>query len=213
MEGRTGVPVMADAEPQTSKTLLSRLHTWRDQTAWRQFFAAYQPLLDRWARTSLRNPADVQDLTQTLWFELARRVRSFQYDSSGSFRGWLRSLYRSRLSDFLKSEERRRNRERMAAQPVLELTASCLSFQTDRSEQTERSRQAAALAEKSQRIQAQIRQKVSAKSWTIFEQIAVHGMEIAEVARQHDMRYAAAFAAFSRVRRMLREAAAAETSE
>lgn len=143
MEGRTGVPVMADAEPQTSKTLLSRLHTWRDQTAWRQFFAAYQPLLDRWARTSLRNPADVQDLTQTLWFELARRVRSFQYDSSGSFRGWLRSLYRSRLSDFLKSEERRRTRERMAAQPALELTASCLSFQTDRSEQTERSRQAA----------------------------------------------------------------------
>jgi DNA-directed RNA polymerase specialized sigma24 family protein len=57
---------MSDVEPQTSEHLLRRLHTWRDQTAWRQFFAAYHPLLDRWARSSLRNPADVQDLTGLL---------------------------------------------------------------------------------------------------------------------------------------------------
>jgi DNA-directed RNA polymerase specialized sigma24 family protein len=134
-------------------------------------------------------------------------VRSFQYDSSRSFRGWLRRLYRSRLSDFLKSEQRRRDREHLAAHAAPKPTLPDLLCQADQS------RQAADLTKKSQRIQAQIRHRVSPKTWSIFEQIAVHGMDIADVASQHEVRYAAAFAACSRVQRMLRAAAEAEARE
>jgi RNA polymerase sigma-70 factor (ECF subfamily) len=201
---------MTDTEPETSGTLLNRLHAWQDHTAWQRFFAAYNPLLTRWARTSLRNPADVQDLTQLLWCELARRLRSFEYDSTRSFRGWLRTLYRSRLSDFQKSESRRRSREASVARPLSE------GSETAADNPAELSEQSVAQARQLQhmhRIQQQVRQKVTPKTWAVFEQIALHGMEIGEVARQHRMRYAAAFAAFSRVQRMLRQSSTAETSE
>jgi hypothetical protein len=56
-------------------------------------------------------------------------------------------------------------------------------------------------------IQDQVKQRVSEKSWTIFWQVAVEGRPLSDVAKDHSMKYGSAFAAYSRVTKMLRQEA------
>ncbi len=200
---------MLDDGPATSGSLLDRLHTWSDHSAWQRFFTSYNPLLEAWTRPRLQNPADAQELVQLVWCELGRRLRSFQYNPGRSFRGWLRCLHACRLSDFRKTERRRIARElRYAAEstpPLTHLPATTAAPAPDcpcRQQQLERA----------SRIQAAVRKRVSARSWEIFHDIAILGLEISETATRHQMRYASAWAAFSRVHHMLQQEAAREDS-
>jgi hypothetical protein len=102
---------MLDDGPATSGSLLDRLHTWSDRSAWQRFFTNYNSSPRSLTRPRLHNPADAQELVQILWCELARRLRSFRYNPRQSFRGWLRCLHTCRLSDFRKAERRRFARE------------------------------------------------------------------------------------------------------
>ncbi|MFM7039759.1 MAG: RNA polymerase sigma factor [Planctomycetaceae bacterium] len=195
---------MLDDGPATSGSLLDRLHTWSDRSAWQQFFTNYNPLLEAWTRRRLQNPADAQELVQNLWCELSRRLRSFKYNRDRSFRGWLRCLHSCRLSDFRKIERRRLARELQyateAAPPLTHPTATATPECPRQRQQLERAH----------RIQVAVRQRVSSKSWDIFHDVAILGMEISETANRHQMRYASAWAAFSRVHKMLQQEAARE---
>lgn len=203
---------MADEGPKTSPALLKRLQAWDDRTAWNCFFEQYSPLLDRWSRATLRNPGDAIELSQMVLWELARRLREFRYDPAGSFRGWMKTLHSRRMLDFLRAEQRRRNQEHS----VFEVRRSSpvefrTEFETDRastpsSTHSRQAQQAAAV-----RIQQRVRDRVTEKTWAIFHDIAVEGHSIAETAQRHSMRYASAFAAFSRVHKMLRHEATQES--
>ena len=218
--------------PTTSPTLLNRLKLWNYQTAWNNFILQYNPLFEKWARGKLRNAADVQDLNQQVSLEVAQRLSSFDYDSKRSFRGWLRTLYFSRLLDFLKAERRRQWRDQYIAQLRRQ------SFVVDENDSTNRlttSVQAAsntgntgvssAVAGETgainvrdqhafaQQIQTRVRGRVSEKTWAIFWEIAVQGNSIADTAQRYSMRYASTFAAYSRVHKMLQQEASMEVAK
>lgn len=200
---------MLDDGPATSGSLLDRLHNWSDRSAWQRFFTNYNPLLESWTRSRLQNPADAQELVQILWCELSRRLRSFKYNPARSFRGWLRCLHACRLSDFRKIERRRLARELQyateVAPPINHTPATTPSSNLEcprRRQQIERAR----------RIQAAVRKRVSPRSWDVFHDVAILGLEISETASRHQMRYATAWAAFSRVNQMLQQEAAREDS-
>src|SRR4051794_10039091 len=94
----------------TSPTLLGRVADWQDLAAWQEMFVRYDPLLRRWCRRYLLDDAEATEVAQRIWVELADRLVSFRYDPRRPFRGWLRTICRSRALDHIRSHKRERRR-------------------------------------------------------------------------------------------------------
>jgi RNA polymerase sigma-70 factor (ECF subfamily) len=91
----------------TQPTLLVRIRDPRDTVAWQRFIDLYGPLVYRFVRLRGLQDADAADLTQEVFQAVARAARRLEYDpSQGTFRGWLYTVTRHKLYDFL---ERGRN--------------------------------------------------------------------------------------------------------
>src|SRR6202167_3803490 len=91
----------------TSPTLLGRLRQQpSDQAAWEQFVERYGGLIFAWSRQARLQDADIEDITQIVLSKLADKMRTFAYDPSKSFRGWLRTLTRHAWSDFVEARQR-----------------------------------------------------------------------------------------------------------
>jgi len=90
----------------TRQSLLTRLRDWQDQDGWREFFDSYWRLIYNVARKSGLGDAEAQDVVQTTFMYLARRMPSFHYDRArGSFKSWLRVVTRSRISVYRRREK------------------------------------------------------------------------------------------------------------
>ena len=79
----------------TSESLLFRLKTTAespDEPAWQQFVTIYTPLIFFWARKTGLGQTDASDLVQDVLAQVFQKLPDFQYDSSRSFRGWLRTV-------------------------------------------------------------------------------------------------------------------------
>ncbi len=206
--GSLSASARQDNGPETSPTLVRRLQSWEDTAAWRLFVDQYNHLFEKWSRSKLRNPADVDEVNQQVLWELARRMTGFRYDPAKSFRGWLRTLHQSRLLDFLKLERRRRTKNEQLAKVRFLGQQTSASSSTEDDNMIQRSSEETSIAfKKALTIQQRVQERVSAQTWTVFCDIAINGQSIADTAKRHEMRYASAFAAYSRVCRMLRQEA------
>ena len=87
----------------TSESLLFRMQPTGegqlDQTAWDEFVRLYTPLIYFWARKTGLNTSDASDLVQDVMTLVIRKLPDFQYNSSGSFRGWLRTITLNRYRE------------------------------------------------------------------------------------------------------------------
>ena len=93
----------------TRASLLARLRESEDQTAWREFFDIYWPLLFSVSRRSGLNNADAQDVAQDVLGIVARQMPGFRYDPArGSFKAWLLTLMRRRIARHWRSGEKER---------------------------------------------------------------------------------------------------------
>lgn len=189
----------------TSPTLLGRVADWRDAPAWRELFARYDPLLRRWAAGSGLDGATVDEVCQRIWVELADRLRTFRYDPSRSFRGWLRELCRSRIIDLA----RQRQREGLATRPLSDEPES--EGRGERELDLEPGEDVAdqcaayvALLREAEHAQRAVREKVDARTWQAYWQIAIENRSVRETATALGMSYAAAYAARTRVHERLR---------
>src|SRR5436190_17552380 len=91
-----------EAEPRTRASLLARLGCEPlDQAAWNEFVECYAPKIYSWCRHYNLQEADAQDVTQSVLLKLAVEMRTFRYDPSRSFRGWLRTLTHNAWYQFL----------------------------------------------------------------------------------------------------------------
>lgn len=196
-----------DTGPLTSTTLLGRLQNWDDTAAWRIFVDRYQCLFESWSRRKLANPADVDEVNQQVIWEVARRLTDFRYDSKRSFRGWLRTLHQSRLLDFLKIQRRRRLREVEIARlrrPMHVASVNPVEEAPSPGPDSEFQFENSAAVEF---VLSSVQSRVSPQTWSIFNDIAVHGQSVSDTAQRHGMKYAATFAAYSRTCQMLRREA------
>ncbi len=92
---------------QTSPSLLGRVgQDPCDQAAWEAFVAYYGPKIRGWCRERGLQGADADDVTQDVLVRLARALRTFAYDPSRTFRGWLRLVTQHALSDFFAHRKR-----------------------------------------------------------------------------------------------------------
>lgn len=88
----------------TSVNLLQRLKSAEASDAWTRFVELYSPLIFHWARQHGLQVSDASDLVQDILATLVVKLRSFEYDSTQRFRGWLRKLTRNRAIDFLRTK-------------------------------------------------------------------------------------------------------------
>jgi RNA polymerase sigma-70 factor (ECF subfamily) len=96
-----------EESPATRLSLLVRLHDAADQEAWGQFVEVYAPLLHGFARKHGLQDADAADLTQDVLRAVLNAIGRLDYDPrKGSFRGWLFTIARNRLRNFLAARNR-----------------------------------------------------------------------------------------------------------
>ena len=93
--------------PSTASSLLLRLRQGSDADAWAIFSEVYAPLIYRYCTRRGLQDADAADLTQIVFHALAGQVRSLTYEPRrGTFRGWLYSVVRNQILNFVHRQGR-----------------------------------------------------------------------------------------------------------
>ncbi len=188
---------MSDA-PATRPSLLLRLRDPRDGAAWGQFVDVYAPLVYGFARRHGLQDADAADLTQDVLRAVATAAGRLEYDPErGSFRGWLFTVARNKLRNFLAARDRQVQGSGDTGVRLL------LQEQPGLTESAEWDR------EYQQRLFAwaadQVRGEFQDATWQAFWQTAVEGKKPAEVAEALGLSVGAVYIARSRVLARLRE--------
>ncbi len=99
----SGVPHAPDRVPDSTSSGLVRGIQARDPEAWRRLVDFYSPLVYSWCRRRGLRPEDSADVLQDVFRAVARAIGDFRHDQpEATFRGWLRTIARSKISDFLR---------------------------------------------------------------------------------------------------------------
>jgi RNA polymerase sigma factor (sigma-70 family) len=94
--------------PATRASLLVRLRDGGDAMAWQEFVRLYAPVIYGFARKRGLQDADAADLMQEVLRSLSSAVQRLDYDPvRGSFRGWLFTVTRNKVFNFLDGRNRR----------------------------------------------------------------------------------------------------------
>jgi RNA polymerase sigma-70 factor (ECF subfamily) len=94
--------------PPTRASLLVRLRDPRDDAAWTQFVDLYAPLIYGYLRKQGLQDADAADLSQEVLTAVAGAFGRLKYDPQlGSFRNWLFTAVRHKLSNWRAALENR----------------------------------------------------------------------------------------------------------
>jgi RNA polymerase sigma-70 factor, ECF subfamily len=97
-----GVP--PDSSGGTSPTLLARLRV-ADPAAWQRLVNVYSPLIFSWCRRSGLPSEDAAEVMQDVWASVAVAVPRYnETGPSSTFRGWLYTITRNKLTDFYRKQ-------------------------------------------------------------------------------------------------------------
>ena len=185
-------------EMQTSATLLGRLQQVPvDQTAWGEFTERYGRKIYSWCRQWNLQEADAEDVTQTVLLKLADKMRTFVYDPSRSFRGWLKTVTRHAWSDFWDSRGKEVAEGGSHAVQLLHTVEARDDLVQRLEGEFDRELLDAAIA--------RVRGRVTPRTWQAYEMTAVEGRSGGETARALGMKVATVFVAKSKVLKMLQE--------
>jgi RNA polymerase sigma-70 factor (ECF subfamily) len=91
----------------TSASLLERLRTAPDESAWRRLDDLYRPLIRRWLSRDPGFGEDKEDIVQEVMEVLVRELPGFQRQRTGSFRRWLRTVTAHRLAAHYRARQHR----------------------------------------------------------------------------------------------------------
>lgn len=84
----------------TRRSLLARVRDANDVAAWSEFESTYRELITRYARARGLQPADADDVCQSVLLKLFRTIRSFEYDTAkGRFRSYLHRMVKNEIVD------------------------------------------------------------------------------------------------------------------
>lgn len=175
----------------TPPSLLMRLRQPTEQTAWKEFVQLYTPLLYFWARRLGLQGTDADDLVQEVFLTLIRKLPAFTYDSSKSFRGWLRKI----LVNTWRANHRREESH-------VSLNAQCQEpAAVDTNDALDEAEYRRYVVGQALRI---MQSDFEPTTWKACWEYAVHGRPAAEVAAELGVSVAVVYSAKCRVLRRLR---------
>jgi RNA polymerase sigma factor (sigma-70 family) len=187
--------------PLTRPSLLIRLRDHRDHQAWSQFVEIYAPPIYGYVRKRGLQDADAADLTQACLLQVAAHVEGFERDvHGGTFRGWLFTVVRNKLRNFLGQPHRLyKGSGDSQIRQILEVQPASSPNEED---EWEREYRGSLLAWASD----QVRPLVEEATWQAFWQTAIEGKPGKEVAESLGLTVSAVYVAKSRVMARLRSA-------
>jgi RNA polymerase sigma factor (sigma-70 family) len=193
------ISVSEDHSSRTSVTLLSRLRQDpKDQAAWNDFVARYEPKILQWCRGWRLQESDARDVTQDVLLKLQRLLAKFAYDPSKSFRGWLKTLTRHAWQDVV--DGRKRGGIGSGDSRMRELfdniqAADDLDKHLEEEFHRELMEQAMVL----------VRPRVAARTWDAFRLTALEGWSGASAADRLELNITRVYKAKSEVKKMIRD--------
>jgi RNA polymerase sigma-70 factor (ECF subfamily) len=188
--------------PATRVSLLVRLRDGADADAWREFVRLYAPVIYGFARKRGLQDADAADLMQDVLRSVSTAAARLEYDPKrGTFRGWLFTITRNKVYNFLEGRSRRvvasgdsRVHERLEQHSD---GSSADDYDGDWDGDYRRSLAAQAM----ERIKREFRPA----TWQAFLLTAVEGRTPAEIAKRVGLSVGAIYVAKSRVIARLRQ--------
>jgi RNA polymerase sigma-70 factor (ECF subfamily) len=191
---------MIDAPP-TRASLLVRIRDGHNQEAWQQFVQLYAPVVYGFARKRGLQDADAADVMQDVLRSVSQAVGRLNYDPSrGSFRGWLYTVARSKIFNFLEAGRRRVDRgsgDSGAHERLEALAAPEWGLAESWDEEYARNLTAVAMRH--------VQDEVQPATWKAFWQTAVEGRNGRDVGQTLGMSAGAVYVARSRVLARLRD--------
>lgn len=186
--------------PATRASLLVRLRDGNDAAAWREFVHLYAPVIYGFARKRGLQDADAADLMQEVLRSVSSAAQRLEYDPGrGTFRGWLFTVTRNKVFNFLESRSKRvvgsgdsRVQERLEQHADADGRLSG-DWEADYQRQL--------AAQAMQRVKGEFQEA----TWQAFVQTAVEGKAPAQVAVRVGLSVGAIYVAKSRVIARLRQ--------
>jgi RNA polymerase sigma-70 factor (ECF subfamily) len=177
--------------------LLDRARDPSDASSWRKLTDLYSPLVRRWVRPYVAQPADADDVLQDVLTLLVRELPHFEHNGRpGAFRAWLKTLTVNRLRVHWRTRLPASGREDVLERlHQLEDPGSDLSRAWDE----EHDRHVA------QTLLESIRLEFQPATWNAFEATVRDGRPTAAVAAELGLSENAVLIAKSRVLKRLRE--------
>lgn len=177
----------------TSSSLIARLRA-QDRDAWSRLAQLYGPLVYGWCRRRGLQDNDAADVVQEVFRAVAANIKSFQ---PGSFRGWLWTITRSKLIDFVRNQKRQPE-----AVGGSDAQAGIQQMPEALDESASVPGQHSALV---RRALDMIRPDFEEASWQAFWRVVMEDQPPAEVAKSLGISANAVYIAKSRVLRRLRD--------
>jgi RNA polymerase sigma factor (sigma-70 family) len=170
----------------------------KDQSAWNDFVARYQPRILMWSRAwGLKEP-DAQDVTQAVLLKLSFLMAKFAYDSSRSFRAWLKTLTHHAWRDLV--DEKKRAGIASGDSRMGEFFESL-----EAGDDLVRHIEEEFRRELMEQAMAMVRERVAPRTWAAFRLTALEGCSGAAAAVQLEMKVARVYVAKSEVKEMIRQ--------
>jgi RNA polymerase sigma factor (sigma-70 family) len=189
---------MADSET-TRPSLLLRIRDSDDRQAWSEFVEIYAPLVYGFACKHGLQDADAADLTQDVLRSVAGAVGRFRYEPGrASFRGWLFTVVRNRLSNFQRARRRGRTMTGPAAEQALSAAAAP---EEDVAGLWDREYERRLFTWAAEQVRGDCREQ----TWQAFWRTAVEGKSGQDVGRELGMSTAAVYLAKRRVMDRLKD--------
>ena len=188
-----------DESPLTRASLLVQIRDGANHAAWQEFVKLYGPIVYGFARQRGLQDADAADLMQDVLRSVSTAIGRLDYDrNQGSFRGWLFTITRNKVFNFLAA---RRIRPQGSGDSATNRFLDSHPDQSDGADtwDLEYQRRIAALA------MERIKPEFQANTWQAFWLTAVEGQAAADVAKQVGISPGAIYVAKSRVLARLKE--------
>jgi RNA polymerase sigma-70 factor (ECF subfamily) len=188
-----------DDSPLTRASLLVQLRDGSNHAAWQEFVKLYGPVVYGFARKRGLQDADAADLMQDVMRSVSAAIVRLDYDrNQGTFRGWLFTISRNKIFNFLSA---RRIRPRGSGDTDAQLLLNAQPDDHDSADtwEMEYQRRLASLA------MERVRSEFQEKSWQSFWLTAVEGQAAAEVSKQIGLSAGAIYVAKSRILARIKE--------
>lgn len=186
--------------PLTRASLLVRLRDEGDRAAWQEFVGLYGPVIYGFGRKRGLQDADAADLTQEVLRAVAGAADKLEYDPSrGTFRGWLYTIARNKLLNFLDGRRRRVQASGDSG------TQRQLEEQTAREADLAQTWELEYERQLASRAMERIKDEFQPATWQAFWQTAVEGKGAREVGAGLGLTAGAVYVNKSRVLARLRE--------
>ena len=186
--------------PATRASLLVRLRDGSDADAWQEFVRLYAPVIYGFARKRGLQDADAADLMQDVLRSVSLAMGRLDYDPiRGTFRGWLFTVTRNKVFNFLENRGRRvQGTGDSRMQQRLEQHADADgAISADWEADYQRALAARAME--------RVKQEFQPATWDSFVLTAVEGRAPAEVSTRVGLSVGAVYVAKSRVIARLRQ--------